>query len=79
VLKRWDTKNYGIELILIFDSISINIESMNIPKPRIYDIKTIIKVLIMKEFEGQSLRTAEVRVKQIRIRIDYSFYSGRRR
>jgi len=45
MLKRWDTRNYDIELILtIFDSISINIESMNIPKPRKYDIKTIIKV-----------------------------------
>jgi len=50
-----DTKNYDIELILtIFDSISINIESMDIPKPRIYDIKTIIKALIIKEFEGLS-------------------------
>ena len=49
-----DTKNYDIELILtIFDSISINIESMDIPKPRIYDIK-IIKALIIKEFEGLS-------------------------
>lgn len=45
MLKRWDTRNYDIELILtIFYSI-INIESMNISKPRIYDIKTIIKGL----------------------------------
>jgi len=36
MLKRWDTKNYDVELILtIFDSIDVNIESMNIPKPRI--------------------------------------------
>jgi hypothetical protein len=28
MLKRWDTRNYDIELILaVFDSISINIES----------------------------------------------------
>jgi hypothetical protein len=74
MLKRWDTKNYDIELILaVFDSISINIESMNIPKPRIYDIRTIIKALVIKEFEGLSLRTAEVRVKQLLgIRIDHS-------
>ena len=33
MLKRWDTKNYDLELILtIFDSIDVNIESMNIPK-----------------------------------------------
>jgi len=55
----------------IFDSISINIESMNVPKPRKYDIKKIIN-LIVKEFEG--LRAAEVRVKQLLgIRIDHTF------
>ena len=74
MLKRWDTRNYDIELILtIFDSISIDIESMNIPKPRKYDIKKIIKALIIKEFEKLSLRAAEVRVKQILgIRIDHT-------
>jgi len=74
MLKRWDTRNYDIELILtIFDSIDVNIESMNIPKPRIYDIKTIIKALIIKEFEKLSLRAVEVRVKQILgIRIDHT-------
>jgi hypothetical protein len=62
MLKRWDTRNYDIGLILaVFDSIDVNIESMNIPKPRKYDIKTIIKAI--KEFEKQSLRAAEVRVK----------------
>ena len=65
MLKRWDTKNYDIEHILaVFDSISINV-AMNIPKPRKYDIRTIIKALVIKEFEGLSLRTAEVRVKQL--------------
>jgi hypothetical protein len=73
MLKRWDTKNYDIEhILMIFDSISINV-AMNIPKPRKYDIRTIMKALVIKEFEGLSLRTAEVRVKQIlRIRIDHS-------
>ncbi len=62
MLKRWDTRNYDIELILmIFDSISIDIGAMNIPKPRKYDIKTIIKALIIKEFEKLSLRAAEVK------------------
>ncbi len=66
MLKRWDTRNYDIELILaILDSINIDIESMNIPKPRKYDIKTIIKALLVKEFEGLSLRTTEVRVQQL--------------
>jgi len=65
MLKRWDMKNYDIEHILaVFDSISINV-AMNIPKPRIYDIRTIIKALVIKEFEGLSLRMAEVRVKQL--------------
>ena len=74
MLKRWDTKNYDVELILaVFDTIGINVESMNIPKPRKYDIRTIMKALIIKEFEGLSLRMAEVRVKQILgIRIDHS-------
>ncbi len=63
MLKRWDTRNYDVELILtIFDSININIDSMNTPKPRKYEIKTIIKALTIKEFEKLSLRTAEVRV-----------------
>jgi len=40
MLKRWDVRNYDIEPILeIFDSININIEEMNIPKPKKYDIK----------------------------------------
>jgi hypothetical protein len=74
MFKRWDTRNYDIEIILaIFDSIDVNIESMNIPKPRIYDIKTIIKALLVKEFEKLSLRAAEVRVKQLLgIRIDHT-------
>lgn len=45
---------------------------MNIPKPRKYDIKTIIKALLVKEFEELSLRTTEVRVKQLLgVRIDH--------
>jgi hypothetical protein len=41
MLKRWDTKNYDIELILaVFDSVGINV-AMNIPKPRKYDIKLL--------------------------------------
>ena len=73
MLKRWDTRNYDIGFILrIFDSVSINIESMNIPKPRVYDIKTIIKALLIKEFEKLSLRSAEVRVNQLLgVRIDH--------
>jgi hypothetical protein len=73
MLKRWDTKNYDVEHILaVFNSISINVAT-NIPKPRKYDIRTIIKALIIKEFEGLSLRMSEVRVKQLLgIRIDHS-------
>lgn len=72
MLKRWDTRNYDVGLILtIFDF--IDIESMNIPKPRKYDVRTIIKALIIKEFEKLSLRSVEVRVKQLLgIRIDHT-------
>jgi hypothetical protein len=49
---------------MIFDTIGINVAT-NIPKPRKYDIRTIIKALVIKEFGGLSLRTAEVRVKQL--------------
>jgi hypothetical protein len=41
MLKRWDTKNYDVELILaVFNSICINVAT-NIPKPRKYDIKLV--------------------------------------
>lgn len=74
MLKRWDTRNYDVRLILmIFNSIDIDVESKNIPKPRIYDIRKITKALIIKEFEGLSLRSAEIRVKKLLgIRIDHS-------
>jgi len=80
MLKRWDIRNYDIELILaIFDFIDVNIESISIPKLRKYDIKTIIKALIIKEFEKLSLRSAEVRVKQIfGIRIDHTVFQEKK-
>ncbi len=66
MLKRWDTRNYDIELVLkVFDSINIDFDSMDIPKPKVHDIKTITKALIVKEFEGLSLRSAEVRAEKL--------------
>ncbi len=44
---------------------------MDIPKPKVHEIKTIVKALIIKEFEGLSLRTAEVRVEKL-LGIDHS-------
>jgi len=74
MLKRWDTRNYDIELVLkVFDFIDIDFDLMNVPKPRRYDIRMIIKALLIKEFEKLTLRTAEVRVKQLLgIRIDHT-------
>jgi len=74
MLKRWDTRNYDIELVLkVFDSIDIDFDSMDIPKPKVHDIRTITKALIVKEFEGLSLRATEVRVeKLLGVRIDHS-------
>ena len=74
MLKRWDTRNYDIKLILeVFSWIDISFESMDIPKPKVHDIKVLIKALIIKEFEKLSLRSAEIRVNQILgVRIDHS-------
>jgi hypothetical protein len=74
MLKRWDTRNYDIELVLkVFDTIDIDFNSMDIPKPKVHDIRMITKALIVKEFEGLSLRSAEVRAeKLLGVRIDHS-------
>ena len=41
MLKMWDTRNYDIEFVLkIFDSIDIDFDSMDIPKPKVH-VKTI--------------------------------------
>lgn len=49
MLKRWDTRNYDLELILtIIDSISINIESMNVDRifgfPKQINTKNNLKI-----------------------------------
>ncbi len=37
MLKRWDTRNYNIELVLkVFDSINIDFDSMDVPKPKVH-------------------------------------------
>lgn len=57
MLKRWDTKNYDIELILtIFDSVDIDFDSTDVPKPKVHDIRTIMKALIVKEFAISEVR-----------------------
>jgi len=63
-----------IELVLkVFDTIDIDFNSMDIPKPKVHDIRMITKALIVKEFEGLSLRSAEVRAeKLLGVRIDHS-------
>jgi hypothetical protein len=74
MIKRWDTKLYDIKLILeVFDSLSIDLRSINAPNPKVYDLDTIIKALLIKEFEGHSLRSAEIRIQDLLgIRIDHS-------
>ncbi|MBW9221738.1 hypothetical protein KKP97_01630 [Methanothermococcus sp. SCGC AD-155-C09] len=81
MLKRWDTRNYDIKLILeVFDWINVPFESIGIPKPKVHNIKVIIKALIIKELEKLSLRSAEIRVNQI-LRVGIiilSYTSGRK-
>ncbi len=74
MLKRWDTRAYNIDLILkTYDSLGIDLESMDIPRPKVHSLDVIIKALIIKEFEGLSLRAAENRVEElIGRRIDHA-------
>jgi hypothetical protein len=66
MLKRWDTKVYDIRCLLdVYDTLSIDLESMDIPSPKVHDLCIIIKALIIKEFEGLSLRAAEIRVQEV--------------
>jgi hypothetical protein len=52
MLKRWDTRIYDINRLLdVYDSLSLNQESMDIPRPKVHDPNVIIKALIIKEFE----------------------------
>ncbi len=66
MLKRWDTRNYDIKLILkAYDTLDIDLKAINAPIPKIFDLDTIIKALILKEFEGLSLRSAEIRIEEL--------------
>jgi len=74
MLKRWDTRIYDIiRLLEVYDSLPLNLESMEIPRPKVHDLDTIIKALIIKEFEGLSLRLAEIRTQEVLgTRIDHA-------
>ena len=51
MLKRCDTRIYDINRLLeVYDSLSLNLDSMDIPRPKVYDLNVIIKALITKEF-----------------------------
>lgn len=57
MLKRWNEQAYNIRLILnTYDSLGIDLESIDIPSPKVHSLDIIIKALIIKEFEGLSLR-----------------------
>ncbi len=72
MLKRGGIQGITTLVLKVFDFLDIDFDSMDIPKPKVHDIKTIIKALIVKEFEGLSLRTAEVRSeKLLGVRIDH--------
>ncbi len=74
MLKLWDTRIYDIKrLLAVYDSLPLNLESLDIPRPKVHDLNTIIKALIIKEFEGLSLRSAEIRIQEVLgIRIDHA-------
>lgn len=66
MLKRWDTRVYDIRNLLgVYDALSINFESIDIPSPKVHSLDVIIKALLIKEFEGLSLRSAELRVQEV--------------
>ncbi len=74
MIPRWDTRIYDIKLILkAFDSLSLDLRSINAPLPKVYNLNIIIKALLIKEFENHSLRSAEIRIQELLgIRIDHS-------
>ena len=74
MLKRWNEQAYNIRLILnTYDSLGIDLESIDIPSPKVHSLDIIIKALIIKEFECLSLRAAENRVPDLLgVRIDHS-------
>ena len=52
MLKHWDTRIYEINRLLdVYDSLPLNLDSMDIPRPKVHDLNVIIKALIIKEFE----------------------------
>lgn len=66
MLERWDTRIYDvIRFLKVYDSLSLDLESIDIPRPKVRDLDIIIKALLIKEFEGLSLRSAEIRVQEI--------------
>ena len=66
MLKRWDTRVYDIRRILkVYDSLSLDLESIDIPRPKVHDLDVILKALIIKEFESLSLRSAEINVQEV--------------
>jgi hypothetical protein len=47
MLKRWDTRVYDIRSLLeVYDALSINLESIDIPSPKVHDLGVIIKALV---------------------------------
>lgn len=74
MLKRWDTRIYDTRrIIALYDSLAIDLESLNIATPKVHTLDVIIKALLIKEFEGLSLRSAEIRSQELLgVRIDHS-------
>ena len=75
MLKKWNTKNYNVELILtIFNSTDVNIESMNkYSKTKNLRHKNDNKSFDYKEIRGSVFKAAEVRIKQLLgVRIDHT-------
>ena len=66
MLDRWATRIYDIRCLLkVSDLLSSDLESIDIPRPKVHDLEVLIKALIIKEFEGLSLRSAEIWVQEV--------------
>ncbi|XRP97078.1 hypothetical protein ACO3UB_00765 [Methanocaldococcus sp. 16A] len=61
VAKRWDTRIYDInEILEVFDDVMGSIKLPKELKPRKYCIELLLKVSVIKEFLGVSLRAMEI-------------------
>ena len=66
MLKLRDTRIYDINRLLeVYDPLSLNPESMDIPRLKAHDLNMTIKAFITKESECISSKSAELSVHEV--------------